>query len=114
MAVDIDILAKKNSEYNELGKEINKAKAELKSGGVGEVEGSEYKAVIKERVTQSLDKDKALKVAKEIGAKWVIKEIVDEELLEDSIASGEIDGSKFADCINEKKNLAISFVRIKK
>ena len=110
----IDELARKNSEYNELGKEINKAKAELKANGVGELEGYEYKAVIKERVTQSLDKDKALKIAKEIGAKWVIREIVDEEALEDSIASGEIDGSKFADCIVEKKNLAITFVKVKK
>lgn len=114
MAVDIDVLAKKVSEYNDLGKEIDKEKAELKSNGVGEVEGSEYRAVIKERVTQSLDKEKALKVAKEIEAKWVIKETIDEEALEDSIASGEIDGSKFADCINEKKTLAIKFIKVKK
>ena len=104
MTVDIDILAKKVSEFNELKKEIDREKAEIKSNGVGSFKGSEYKAIVEERVSSKLDTDKALKVAKEIGAKWVIKEVVDETALEDSIASGEIDGSKFAVYFKDEKS----------
>ena len=51
---------------------------------------------------------------KELGAKWLLKEVVDTDKLEDSIAAGEVDGSKFADCIDKKETLAVKFVKGKK
>lgn len=110
----IDDIARMNSELSELKKKLEKAKTEIKSKGIGSYEGTEYKAIVECRVSSKLDTEKALKVAKEIGAKWIIKETIDEEALEDSIAGNEIDGSKFADCITEKKTLAVKFVKVKK
>lgn len=110
----IDLLAKKNEELNSLKKEVDKLKAEVKSQGVGSYEGSEYKAIVEERVSQKLDPEKTLEVVKKLNAKWLLKEVVNEEALEDSIATGEIDGSKFADCIIEKKTMAVKFVKVKR
>lgn len=110
----IDLLAKKNEELNSLKKEVDKLKAEVKSQGVGLYEGSEYKAIVEERVSQKLDQEKTLEVVKKLNAKWLLKEVVDEEALEDSIATGEINGAEFADCVIEKKTMAIKFVKVKK
>lgn len=110
---DIDILAKKNTQLTELKKEVDKLKAEVKSQGVGSYEGNEYKAIVEERVSQKLDLEKTLEVVKKLNAKWLLKEVVNEEALEDSIATGEIDGAEFADCLIEKKTMAVKFVALK-
>ena len=65
-------------------------------------------------VSQKLNEEKATEVVKELGAKWLLKEVVDTDKLEDSIAVGEVDGSKFADCIDRKETLAVKFVKGKK
>ena len=108
----IDILATKNAQLNELKKEVDKLKAEVKSQGVGNYQGNEYEAIVENRTASKLDLEKALEVAKDNNIKWVIKETIDEEALEDSIAQGEIDGSLFADCITEKTTTAIKFKKI--
>ena len=110
----IDLLAKKNEELSSLKKEVDKLKAEVKSQGVGSYEGNEYKAIVEERVSQKLDPEKTLEVVKKLNAKWLLKEVVNEEALEDSIATGEIDGAEFADCVVEKKTVAVKFVKVKK
>lgn len=112
--ITVDELAKLNSEFNSLKKKLDEAKIEYKSKGVGTYNGEEYKAVVETRTSQKLNLEKATKVAKELNMRWVLKEIVNEEALEDSIATGEIDGSKFADCIEEKSVVAIKFVKMKK
>lgn len=112
--VNVDELAKKNAELTALKKEVDGLKAQVKSQGIGSYEGNEYKAIVEERVSQKLDPEKTLEVVKKLNAKWLLKEVVDEEALEDAIATGEIDGAKFADCLIEKKTMAVKFVRVKK
>lgn len=110
----IDILAIKNAELIALKKEVDKLKAEYKEQGEGRYEGSSYSLVVEKRVSQKLNEEKATEVIKELGAKWLLKEVVDTDKLEDSIAVGEVDGSKFADCIDKKETLAVKFIKGKK
>jgi hypothetical protein len=54
-----------------------------------------------------------VQVAKKLNAKWLLKEVVDEDVLEQSLASGEIEAKEFADCIISKSTQAISFKELK-
>lgn len=112
--MSIDELAELNKQFNEIKKKLDKAKAEYKKQGEGRYEGSSYSLVVEKRVSQKLNEEKATEVIKELGAKWLLKEVVDTDKLEDSIAVGEVDGSKFADCIDKKETLAVKFVKGKK
>mgnify|MGYP006327569795 FL=1 len=112
--MSIDELAELNKQFNEIKKKLDKAKAEYKEQGEGRYEGSSYSLVVEKRVSQKLNEEKATEVIKELGAKWLLKEVVDTDKLEDSIAVGEVDGSKFADCIDTKETLAVKFVKGKK
>ena len=105
----VDRAAELNKKITELTKELNELKTDIKSTGVGNTEGEKYVAVVKERVTQKFNQEKATEVAKKIGAKWLLKTIVDEEKLEDSLASGEISAKEFVGCIDEKKTYAVTF-----
>lgn len=107
----IDELAQLNNQYNDLKKKLDKAKAEFKSQGEGRYEGTDYALVVEKRTSQKINEEKATQVVKEIGAKWLLKEVVDLDKLEDSIAVDEIDGSKFAECIEVKETLAVKFVK---
>ena len=109
--MSIDELAELNKQFNEIKKKLEKAKAKYKEQGEGRYEGSSYSLVVEKRVSQKLNEEKATEVIKELGAKWLLKEVVDTDKLEDSIAVGEVDGSKFADCIDTKEILAVKFVK---
>lgn len=98
-----------NIEINEKKKELDKLKAEIKAGGVGVVDGESCQAIVESRITSSINEPKALQKAKDMGAKWLIKEAIDLDALEDAIAAGEIDAKEFADCIIEKTTLAVKF-----
>lgn len=105
----IEEVYKLNSEINEKKKQLDKAKAEIKAQGLGSYDGLTVKAVVEERVTSYVNEAKALEVVKKLGAKWLIKETVDTDKLEDAIASGEIDASEFVDCLVEKRTLVLTF-----
>ena len=105
----IDRAAELNLQKAEIEKELEQIKTAIKAGGVGTYNGSKYKAVVTSRVAKSLNQDKAMEVVKRIGAKWLIKEVVDEKKLEESLAAGEIEAKEFAGCISTKTTTAISF-----
>lgn len=111
---DIDMVAKLNDEISKLKKELDKYKAEIKADGEGTYDGLNYSAIVSIRETQKLDADKATEVAKNNGLKWILKTTIDENILEDEIALGHIDGKLFADCINTTKTQVIKFVKRKK
>ena len=112
--VNIDEVAKANEEYNEAKKKLEKLKAEIKKQGEGNYDGSEYRAIVEKRVSSKLNPEKTLQVVKDLGAKWLLKEVVNEEALEDSIATGEIDATRFTDCMEEKTTLAVKFIKIRR
>ena len=112
--MSIDELAELNKQFNEIKKKLEKAKTKYKEQGEGRYEGSSYSLVVEKRVSQKLNEEKATEVIKELGAKWLLKEVVDTDKLEDSIAVGEVDGSKVADCIDTRETLAVKFVKGKK
>lgn len=109
----IDRAAELNAKKKEIDTELNEIKAKLKSNGVGTFIGNKYKAVVTTRITRTLDQAKAVQVAKKLNAKWLLKEVVDEDVLEQSLASGEIEAKEFADCIISKSTQAISFKEVK-
>ena len=98
-----------NNEINAKKKELDKIKAEIKAQGVGSYDGESCVARVEDRVTSYVNEAKALEVVKRIGAKWLIKETVDTDKLEDAIASGEIDASEFVGCLVEKHTSVLTF-----
>lgn len=111
--IDIDILAEMNVEFNNKKKELETYKSEVKLNGVGSYKGNRYTAIVEERTSSSFDVEEATKIAKANGMKWVLKQVVDEALLEDEIAQGHIDGKLFAGCVKTKSTQAIKFVKNK-
>lgn len=110
---DVDYVAELNAKVTNLKKELDEAKQALKALGKESIDGSNYVAVIKPRVTTKLDKDKTLKVVKDIGADWLLKEVVDEDKLNDALYQKELDASLFKDCLDEKTTYAITFKKKK-
>lgn len=98
-----------NNEINAKKKELDKIKAEIKSQGLGQYDGESCYACVEDRVTTYIDEDRALRKVKELGAKWLIKEAVDTDKLEDAIASGELDAKDFAECLKEKHMQVLTF-----
>ena len=98
----IDRAAELNLQKAEIEKELDKIKTAIKAIGVGTYNGDRFKAVVTNRVSKTLNQEKALAVTKKLGAKWLIKEVVDEKKLEESLAAGEIDANEFAGCIDTK------------
>ena len=82
-------------EAGQLNAEINAKKKNLES--------------LKSQIKSLPDEELLLKKVKEAGALWLIKETVDLDKLEDSIAMNEIDGSLFIDCIVSKETKALAF-----
>ena len=109
----IDETALQNVTYNNLKKELEVAKNELKeyakSNELMELEGTTFTATISERNKPTLNQEKAVEVVLKAKAKWLLKQIVDEDKLEEAIRSGEIDGKLFADCYTTKTSSVISF-----
>lgn len=98
-----------NKQAQTIKKELDKIKAEIKAQGLGDYDGETCICQVQDRVTSYVNEDKALEVVKKLGAKWLIKETVDTDKLEDAIASGEIDGAEFTDCIIEKHTSVVTF-----
>ena len=109
----IDETALQNVTYNNLKKELESAKNELKeyakSNDLMELEGTTFTATISERNKPTLNQEKAVEVVLKAKAKWLLKQIVDEDKLEEAIRSGEIDGKLFVDCYTNKPSSVISF-----
>lgn len=98
-----------NEQMKKLKKELDVIKAEIKAGGLGSYDGQSCVAVVEDRVTTYIDEERALRKVKELGAKWLIKEAVDTDKLEDAIASGELDAKDFAECLKEKHTSVLTF-----
>lgn len=109
----IDEIALQNVTYNNLKKELESAKNELKAyakdNDLMELEGTTFTATISERNKPTLNQEKAVAVVLKAKAKWLLKQIVDEDKLEEAIRSGEIDGKLFVDCYTTKTSSVISF-----
>lgn len=109
----IDETAMDNMAFNDLKKKVESAKNELKAyckeNSITELEGTTFKATISERNKPTLNQEKAVEVVLKAKAKWLLKQIVDEDKLEEAIRSGEIDGSLFKDCWTNKTISVISF-----
>lgn len=109
----VDYVAELNAKVTQLKKELDDAKKELKSLGKESIDGSNYIAVVKPRVTIKLNQERALKVTKDIGADWLLKEVVDEDKLNDALYQKELDASLFKDCLIEKTTYVINFTKKK-
>lgn len=109
----VDYVAELNAKVTQLKKELDDAKKELKSLGKESIDGSNYIAVVKPRVTTKLNQERALKVIKDIGADWLLKEVVDENKLNDALYQKELDASLFKDCLDEKTTYVINFKKKK-
>lgn len=109
----IDEAAELNNQYKEIEKKLSDKKKEIKKNGEGSFEGDKYIAVVSQRAKRKFNQDKALEVVKKLNAKWLLKQVVDEEKLEDALATGELDASEFKDCVETSYSSAITF-RVKK
>ena len=109
----VDYVAELNAKVTQLKKELDDAKKELKSLGKESLDGDNYIAVVKPRVTIKLNQERALKVIKDIGADWLLKEVVDEDKLNDALYQKELDASLLTDCLIEKTTYVINFTKKK-
>lgn len=111
----VDEAAKLNAMISNLKKELDKLKAEIKAAGEGEQVGSDYKAIVVARESNSLDIEKATAVAKKYGLNWMLKTVIDESVLEDDLAQGTLDEKivkEFGNCVNVKESLAVNFKKL--
>ena len=105
----IDEAAELSIKYKDIGKMLESKKKLIKDNGEGTFEGDRYVANVTKRVKQrKLNQQKALDVVK-LGAKWLLKQVVDEEKLEDALATGELDPKEFVDCVETSYNTVITF-----
>ena len=106
----IDEAAELNNKYKDIEKQLAIKKKEIKENGEGSYEGEKYVATVTKRVKQrKLNQTKALEVVNKLGAKWLLKQVVDEEKLEDALATGELDPKDFIDCIDTSEVTVINF-----
>lgn len=109
----IDETASMNVDFNNLKKELENRKNEIKSycsdNNCANMSGTRFSAIISERDKITFNQEKALKVVLKAKAKWLLKQVVDEEKLEEAIRSGEIDGSLFKDCYENHPSKVITF-----
>lgn len=111
----IDEAAELNNQCKELSKLLEAKKDKIKVRGEGQFEGDKYVACVTQRVRQrKFNQAKALEVVNRLGAKWLLTQIVDEEKLEDALATGELDAKEFVDCIDTSYSIAITFKEKKK
>jgi hypothetical protein len=115
--IKIEELVDKAGELNTVitanKKELDGYKNELKEKNLSELRGSKYVAEISERKTESFDEDKLLKKVKDIGAGWLLKEVVDEDKLEESLVKGELEAEQFNDCLIEKVSQVLKFKKVR-
>lgn len=111
----VDVAAQLNLEIKALQKELDGYKAQLKSSGIGEYTGTNYRAEVTERVTDKLNTERATKVAERYGLDWLLKSVIDETKLEADLAQGTFNDeivAEFAKCVNTNTTLALKFKRI--
>ena len=117
VTINIEELVDKAGELNTTitanKKELDGLKKEIKGKNLSELKGSKYVAEVSERVATSFDEDKLLTKVKEVGANWLLKEVVDEDKLEESIVKGELEAEQFNDCIIEKVSQVLKFKKVK-
>lgn len=115
--INIESLIDKAGELNNTitanKKELDSLKKEIKSKNLSKISGSRYVAEVSERVSTSFDEEKLLTKVKDIGANWLLKEVVDEDRLEESLVKGEIEAEQFNDCIIEKVSQVLKFKKVK-
>ena len=112
--VNVDEIYELNKKINSLKKELDEAKKELKSQGIGDYAGNKYVACVKDRVRESFNTDKCVEIIKENNLNWLLKETVDEEKLENDIYNGVVDASLFQDAIETTHTFAVIFKKNKK
>jgi len=109
----IDETALQNVTFNNLKKELESSKNEIKEyckeHNITAMQGTSFEASISERSKATLNQEKAVEVVLKAKAKWLLKQVVDEDKLEEAIRSGEIDGKLFADCWSTKTSSVITF-----
>jgi len=110
--VDVDKLGELDLEAKKIKKELDKGKAQLKESDEKEFVGNKFKAVISERTTTKLNIDKALSVIKDNDMKFLIKETVDEDKLNDALMTGEVDPTLFVDCVSSSTTKAVTFRKV--
>lgn len=116
--LNIDEVAEMNVLFNNQKKEVESRKKEIKDYAKNtemEIEGKKWKAVLKNSTKETLNQERTIKKLKELGALWLIKqiEVVDEHELEDAIATGELEGKEFANCVDTTNTLKLTFVKKK-
>ena len=107
--VNVDEVYELNKKINSLKKELDEAKKELKSQGIGDYVGNKYVACVKDRVRESFNTDKCVEIIKKNNLNWLLKETVDEERLENDIYNGVVDASLFQDAIETTHTFAVTF-----
>lgn len=111
----VDEAAELNVQYKDIKNKLEAKKDEIKVKGEGKFEGDKYIATVATRVgRRKFNQAKALEVVNRLGAKWLLTQIVDEEKLEDALATGELDAKDFVDCIETSYNTVITFREKKK
>lgn len=110
----IDRAAQLNAQKKKIEDELDSIKKKIKANGEGVYAGNKYQAIVTTRTTKSLNQDKAVEVARSLGAKWLLKEVVDEAKLEDSLSSGELPAKAFKNCVVSKNTTAITFKEVAK
>ena len=109
----IDKAGELNATITANKKELDSLKKEIKSKNLSKISGSKYVAEVSERVSTSFDDDRLLFKVKDIGANWLLKEVVDEDKLEESLVKGELEAEQFNDCIVEKVSQVLKFKKVK-
>lgn len=109
----IDKAGELNATITANKKELASLKKEIKSKNLSKISGSKYVAEVSERVSTSFDDDRLLFKVKDIGANWLLKEVVDEDKLEESLVKGELEAEQFNDCIVEKVSQVLKFKKVK-
>lgn len=110
----IDEAGSLSTEIKAKQKNLDSLKTQIKELPSSELTGADFVAKISTRITKAFKQEALLEKVKEAGAFWLIKEVVDLDKLEDSIAQGEIDGALFQDCISYTESKVLSFRRKKR
>ena len=110
----VDLAGKLNKEVTDNKKVLDGYKAQLKDLGQEVMCGSDFKAEVTIRETQKFNQERLLKKVKDIKADWLLKQVVDEDLLESEIITGKLNAEDFVDCVDTSTTKAIKFKKIKK
>lgn len=105
----VDKAGELSAKIKALENELKKYKDELKLWGTETIIGNEYQAIVTTYNTDKLDIEMATKVAKDNNLNWILKEVVDEEALNDAILTEEINPELFKGCVVSKEITKIVF-----